>query len=87
MTEPGKSVAYNRDVPKKSLFSRADDIPYNEKHEKCSDKMEDSGSYFTVLCKIKLVKFSVCFDSFGHGDLVYDSIELKAIILPIFMKW
>lgn len=67
MTEPGKSIAYNRDVPKKSFFSGTDDIPYNEKYEKCSDKMKYAGTCFTVFSKIKLIKLSVCFDSFSHG--------------------
>jgi len=71
MTEPGKSISKNRNIPQKPFLSGTDDISYNEKYEQCSDKMKNPGSCFTVFGKIKLIKFSVGFNSFSHGRLVY----------------
>jgi hypothetical protein len=64
MAEPGKTITENRNIPKKSFFSGADNITNDYKYEKCSYEMENTGSGFTVFGKIELIKFFIGFNSF-----------------------
>lgn len=64
MTEKGKSIPKDGQIPEKTFLARFYDVKDNDKKQKRADKMENSRPHFGVLGQVEFVEF---LESFYFG--------------------